>query len=433
MGGRPAALLAAALVLSGCAAGGTAAPAPEVTVDGLRSGDVIIDGAPGTLLGAEQLAEVDPALRERGATVYRIRYLTSMVASIPNAASILRDAPTEAPGTATPGAGAGAGGVGVEVTGVVVVPAGPAPPGGRPVVAVGHGTTGLADECAPSLYPNLLGTVAPVTAAVDIGAVVVATDYRGLGTSAEHPYLDARASARDLIDSVRAARSLVPDAGPRWAGLGVSQGGQAVWAASEIAADVAPELEYVGGVALSPVADLQGWFDASGRLTLSGPQRSLYPLVVTGAAVSDAAIAPQDYLPDIPPEVIASLTGCAGALSQDKFAAFAELADADLQPRTAEAADALRRWLAEGALPLQPGGGPLLVVVAGRDELISPASTLEAARRACAPGAPIDVLLRPDDAHADAAAIADAVAWLTPALVGGEPGPVGVNCGAVPV
>ena len=408
-------MLAAVLLVSGCAAGPATSAGSATSVAGQPSDDAIVAQPPGTLLGAEQLASVDPALRERGATVQRIRYVASPVDS-----------------TAGGTAGAATDAAGVEVTGVVVVPAGPAPVGGRPIVAVGHGTTGLADECAPSLYPNLLGAIAPVTAAIDMGAVVVATDYRGLGTPAAHPYLDPRASARDLIDSVRATRTLVPDTAPRWAGLGISQGGQAVWAAAELADDLAPDLDFVGGAALSPVADLTGWFDPSGTLALTGPQRSLYPLVVTGAATDDPEIDAADLLPDLPPETLAGLTGCAGAMSLDKFAAFAQFADANITPRTPEAAAALRRWLAAGALPLRPAGGPLLVIVAGRDDLITPESTIGAVHRACAQGAPLSFLLRPDDPHADAAGITDAAAWLAPALAGLGPGAVGVDCAAVP-
>ena len=45
-----------------------------------------------------------------------------------------------------------------EVSGVIFTPKGAPPEGGWPIVSVGHGTTGVTDECAPSLYPNLLGT-----------------------------------------------------------------------------------------------------------------------------------------------------------------------------------------------------------------------------------------------------------------------------------
>ena len=42
-------------------------------------------------------------------------------------------------------------GADIAVSGVIVVPGGPPPPGGFPIVSWAHGTTGLADPCAPSL------------------------------------------------------------------------------------------------------------------------------------------------------------------------------------------------------------------------------------------------------------------------------------------
>ena len=39
-------------------------------------------------------------------------------------------------------------------TGILVAPIGPAPKGGRPVVAWAHGTTGTAQNCGPSQLPN---------------------------------------------------------------------------------------------------------------------------------------------------------------------------------------------------------------------------------------------------------------------------------------
>ena len=42
----------------------------------------------------------------------------------------------------------------IAVSGVVVVPDGKAPAGGRPVVSWAHGTHGIADSCAPSRVAN---------------------------------------------------------------------------------------------------------------------------------------------------------------------------------------------------------------------------------------------------------------------------------------
>ncbi|MGH2475707.1 MAG: hypothetical protein ACRDIL_10615, partial [Candidatus Limnocylindrales bacterium] len=69
----------------------------------------------------------------------------------------------------------------IVVTGTVLVPVGVAPTGGRPVLTISHGTSGIADECAPSKHPAAteLSLMGPF---VDAGYLVVLSDYEGLGT-----------------------------------------------------------------------------------------------------------------------------------------------------------------------------------------------------------------------------------------------------------
>ena len=89
---------------------------------------------------------------------------------------------------------------------------------------------------------------------------VVASDYQGLGKDGTyHPYLDATTEGQNLIDSVRAARKLVPDASTRWAAFGGSQGGQAAWAANELAGGYAPELQLVGTASYSAPLAIDGF------------------------------------------------------------------------------------------------------------------------------------------------------------------------------
>lgn len=78
----------------------------------------------------------------------------------------------------------GVGGKLVPVTGTVAFPKGAAPKGGWPVLNWAHGSTGIADTCAPSIrgkrelvHPMLLKLL-------KAGFVVVRTDYEGLGTRA---------------------------------------------------------------------------------------------------------------------------------------------------------------------------------------------------------------------------------------------------------
>jgi pimeloyl-ACP methyl ester carboxylesterase len=132
----------------------------------------------------------------------------------------------------------------VAVSGFVVVPDGPAPKEGRPVVAWAHGTDGGARRCAPSLiddpardlltyftfespYQYDVGIPA-LSAFVKAGYVVVATDYQGLGTSGVHQYAVGSTEARGVLDSARAIRQLsAAHASKNVVVLGWSQGGGA--------------------------------------------------------------------------------------------------------------------------------------------------------------------------------------------------------------
>jgi hypothetical protein len=111
------------------------------------------------------------------------------------------------------------------VSALVVIPDGPAPAGGRNVVAWAHPTTGVVPDCAPSLQPDWRKTIPGLEEMVAAGWVVVATDYPGLGTPGVHPYLVGPSEAQAVVDSVRAARR-IPEAGAgdRFAVWGHSQG-----------------------------------------------------------------------------------------------------------------------------------------------------------------------------------------------------------------
>ena len=91
------------------------------------------------------------------------------------------------------------------------------------------------------------------------GYAVVVTDYEGLGTPGDHPYMNRLSQGHALLDAARAAKqlpgtSLTPN-GPvaLW---GYSQGGGASASALELAPSYAPELDLVGAYVGAPPADL---------------------------------------------------------------------------------------------------------------------------------------------------------------------------------
>src|SRR4051812_12798832 len=103
----------------------------------------------------------------------------------------------------------------VAVSGTVALPKGHAPKGGWPIVAYAHGTTGIADACAPTRDSagnpahGLIAYAYPLLQRwLKAGYAVVRTDYEGLGTPGVHAFLNGHGEGYSVLDSVRAARKL---------------------------------------------------------------------------------------------------------------------------------------------------------------------------------------------------------------------------------
>jgi pimeloyl-ACP methyl ester carboxylesterase len=157
----------------------------------------------------------------------------------------------------------GANGKAIAVSGTVSLPKGKAPKAGWPVISYDHGTTGIADVCAPSrdstgnpahlynayVYPLLNRWLKARFA-------VVRTDYQGLGTPGIHHYLGGVDEGRSTLDIVRAARKLDGRVRNRVAIAGHSQGGHAaIWGAA-LAPKYTPELKVRGTVAFAPASHI---------------------------------------------------------------------------------------------------------------------------------------------------------------------------------
>lgn len=236
----------------------------------------------------------------------------------------------------------------VAVSGVVSVPSGEPPAGGWPVISWGHGTTGMADDCAPSrsLVDQQTGVYTAsmdrTTAdLVDTGHAVVRTDYEGLGTPGPHPYLMGQSAGAAMTDIVLAAHELSPDLSPRWVAMGHSQGGQAALFTSRFTDAYSPGLELAGIVALAPPSQLGFVVDMAGGGTPAGTTEKatsaasdsasgsgfLGPLIVsaartTGVPVEDVVSpAGQKLLPDLETKCIAQLFAqdSLGGMSLDTF------------------------------------------------------------------------------------------------------------------
>ena len=138
----------------------------------------------------------------------------------------------------------------VAASGVVLTPAGSPPPGGWPVVAWAHGTSGVARICAPSLMKDVYYGDEGLYPMLRAGLAIIATDYAGLGTAGPHQYLDRTAQANDVINSIRAAHAAVPGLSKKWVVDGHSQGGGAAWGVAEQEARI-KDPDYLGAVVVA--------------------------------------------------------------------------------------------------------------------------------------------------------------------------------------
>ncbi|NQV06548.1 hypothetical protein HQ535_08340 [bacterium] len=126
------------------------------------------------------------------------------------------------------------------------------------MLAYGHPTSGLDDDCSPSAR----GRTSPLqfAEALSRGWVVSASDFEGLGGPGLHPYMVGESEARSILDLVAAAPALD---GVELSGLvglwGFSQGGHAVLFAAELASMLAPDLDVLGVAAVAPAMDLAAW------------------------------------------------------------------------------------------------------------------------------------------------------------------------------
>lgn len=146
----------------------------------------------------------------------------------------------------------------VQATSLVFTPNTPPPVGGWPIVVWAHGTTGVADACAPSKAALADSTKDLISKLLAAGYVVVAPDYEGLGTPGIHPFLNVKSEAFSITDAVVATRNYLSQrnllTSKKWVTVGHSQGGHAALGAAQYASRA--QLDYKGTVAVAPASNL---------------------------------------------------------------------------------------------------------------------------------------------------------------------------------
>jgi dienelactone hydrolase len=285
----------------------------------------------------------------------------------------------------------------------VFVPKGGAPNGGFPIVVLGHHITGVGPECAPSLSRTLLDLAPAVEALLRAGYVVTVPDFQGLGKPSAvttpsdkyHPYLDSTTLGYNMIDAARAAHEAVQQSSASWLAMGADEGGQAAWAANELAVNYNDaNLKLVGSVSISPISDVDGLIDAARDGTLTDDQKVALARFLAALHVEYPDVVNlDDYRRGAAKQQWDELLGCQPAPSAQQVAA--QIPATDLQPGTEDAVATLRGFLKKVNLPQAPAQAPMMVIYSDADPLSPAAWTDRALDAACKLGDIITIRKEP--------------------------------------
>ena len=277
----------------------------------------------------------------------------------------------------------------VALSALLFVPERPAPSNRRSIVAVAHGTVGVARGCAPSLGSEFLQAIDGLARFLRAGHAVVVPDGEGLGTTGTQPYLVGEASAHALLDAVRAARQFpAADASQRFAVWGVGEGGQAALFTGQEAARYAPELELAGVAAAAPMANLRRLLDASAgspagdvmAAYMLATWRVVYPQLDVGAIVTDDGRRTVD-----------ELSGLCVPLDRDRIGPTLEDREITLEYRRRRPwnDEPWRELLAGNAPGTAPIAAPVIITQGRDDAFVRASATARFVRYLCAQGATV--------------------------------------------
>ncbi len=275
----------------------------------------------------------------------------------------------------------------IAVSGVVIAPDAPLVSGGkRPVIAWAHPTTGVADNCAPSLLDaSYYHRIPGLKTFLDHGYVVVASDYEGLGTPGPHAYLIGESEARSVLDGVRAAGNIEgTGAGTQFAVWGHSQGGHAALFTGQLAASYAPDLELRGVAAAAPATHLSVLLEDD-YSTRAGKILTSFALWswnrVYGASLDDVVDAAERRSLDRIAETCIQTKPELLTVAMREHPLNDEFINGDLVDF-----EPWKTLLAENSPGNAPAGAPVFIAQGSADTIVTPRVTVDFARRLCANG-----------------------------------------------
>ena len=304
-------------------------------------------------------------------------------------------------------------------SGVVLVPYGPPPKDGWPLLAWSHGTSGVATNCAPSLMKSLFYNWEGLYEYVTLGYAVVATDYAGLGTAGRHAYLDMLSNATDVVNSVPAAHAAVPGLSQRWLVIGHSQGGLSSLGVAQIEGRI-KDPNFLGTVALAGASDLQDALDNVLKVRLP-VLNGLVAFWIYGVKTVCPELQPKDVLTD---KALAIFTtsvedGCSAASG-----AFAALPTNEMLLPDWSRNEYIKKFLERNQPGSQPTYGPLLLVGGGDDVLFTESAGQKIVQRICAAGGHAQRKVYPGLGHDPVVygSLKDQMGWIA-ARFAGKPAP----------
>jgi hypothetical protein len=278
----------------------------------------------------------------------------------------------------------------VATSGVVLYPDKKAPVGGWPVIAWAHDLTGVARVCAPSLARNL--EHGPfLSMYVNLGYAIVATDYSGLGTEFRNAFSDPQSNAADVIFSMVAARTAVPDLGAQWIAMGYGEGGTAALGVSEN--EVPQAADYLGSVVISGLGGLRS--AEKSPLFLAYGVKTLFPEFAPPEILTDSALRLYDRA------------------GQSCAEPSPSTASGMLKPGWQENRF-VKKYFERGDATTRPPRFPLLVIANETDPIAPITVTEQAVSKMCKSGVPIQFHRYPDADPGDIIgdSVRDQMAWI---------------------
>ena len=304
-------------------------------------------------------------------------------------------------------------------SGVVLVPYGPPPKDGWPLLAWSHGTSGVATNCAPSLMKSLFYNWEGLYEYVTLGYAIVATDYAGLGTAGRHAYLDMLSNATDVINSVPAAHAAVPSLSQRWLVIGHSQGGLSSLGVAQLESTI-HDPNFLGTVALAGASDLQDALDNVLKMKIP-VLNGLIAFWIYGVNTVYPEFEPRDVLTDKALTIFSTSVedGCSASSG-----AFAALPTGEMLRPDWSANKYIKKFLERNQPGSQPTYGPLLLVGGGDDVLFTESAGQKVLQRICAAGGHAQRRVYPGLGHDPVVygSLKDQMDWIA-ARFAGKPAP----------